>query len=169
MVAIGFARAAAAQGATVLPKTDVLTVNITANKVTGVTTTRGVIEGPIVVDAAGAWTRQVAEVSGISVPLVPTRQQLIVTEFLDGARADLPMVRIMDAAVYTRPCQGGFLWGVYEETPRFFEMKSLGAVSISRTCYSTSRFFVRPLWRSRINFRSCKRLRCESFVAAYRR
>jgi glycine/D-amino acid oxidase-like deaminating enzyme len=126
-VAIGFARAAAAQGATVLPKTDVLSVNITASKVTGVTTAKGIIEGPIVVDAAGAWTRQVAEASGISVPLIPTRQQLIVTEPLDGARADLPMVRIMDAAVYTRPCQGGLLWGVYEETPRFFDMQSLGA------------------------------------------
>ncbi|BAC52984.1 blr7719 [Bradyrhizobium diazoefficiens USDA 110] len=60
-------------------------------------------------------------------PLVPTRQQLIVTEPLDGARADQPMIRIMDAAVYTRPCQGGLLWGVYEETPRLFDMESLGA------------------------------------------
>jgi hypothetical protein len=25
-----------------------------------------------------------------------------------------------------RPCQGGFLWGVYEEAPRFFDMQSLG-------------------------------------------
>jgi 4-methylaminobutanoate oxidase (formaldehyde-forming) len=126
-VAIGFARAAAAQGATVLSKTDVRTVNISAGKVTGVTTAKGVIEAPVVVDAAGAWTRLIAEASGIRVPLVPTRQQLIVTEPLDGARADLPMARIMDAAVYARPCRGGFLWGVYEETPRFFEMKSLGA------------------------------------------
>jgi hypothetical protein len=32
----------------------------------------------------------------------------------------------MDAAVYIRPCQGGFLWGVYEEDPSFFDMKVLG-------------------------------------------
>lgn len=76
-----------------------LTVNISAGRVTGVTTAKGIIEGPIVVDAAGAWTRQVAEASGISVPLVPTRQQLIITEPLVGVRADLPMVRIMGAAV----------------------------------------------------------------------
>ena len=25
-----------------------------------------------------------------------------------------------------RPCQGGLLWGVYEEAPRFFDMQSLG-------------------------------------------
>jgi len=126
-VAVGFAKAAAARGVTLLPKTDVSAVNIRAAKVTGVTTAKGVIEAPIVVDAAGAWTRQVAEASGIRVPLVPTRQQLIVTEPLDGVRADLPMIRIMDAAVYMRPCQKGFLWGVYEDSPRFFDMPSLGA------------------------------------------
>jgi glycine/D-amino acid oxidase-like deaminating enzyme len=126
-VAVGYARAAAAQGATLVPKTGVLAVNINAGRVAGVTTAKGSIECPIVVDAAGAWTRQVAEASGIRVPLVPTRQQLIVTEPLDGANANLPMVRIMDAAVYMRPCQGGFLWGVYEAAPRFFDMQSLGA------------------------------------------
>lgn len=125
-IAIGFARAAQAKGATLLPNADVIAVEIRDGEVTGARTTNGTIAAPIVVDAAGAWTRQVAEASGISVPLVPTRQQLIVTEPLDGARADLPMVRIMDAAVYARPCQGGLLWGVYEELPRFFDMQSLG-------------------------------------------
>jgi glycine/D-amino acid oxidase-like deaminating enzyme len=125
-VAIGFARAAAAKGATLSPRTDVTEVCIEGGKVTGVQTSNGTIQTAVVVDAAGAWTRQVAEASGIRVPLVPTRQQLIVTEPLDGVRADLPIVRIMDAAVYARPCQGGFLWGVYEEDPRFFDMQSLG-------------------------------------------
>ena len=41
-------------------------------------------------------------------------------------RPDLPMVRIIDAAVYMRRCQGGFLWGVYEEEPTFFDMDELG-------------------------------------------
>ena len=126
-VAIGFARAAATRGVAVLPKADVLAVNIDAMKVTGVTTAKCTIQAPVVVDAAGAWTRQVAEVSGLCVPLVPTRQQLIVTHPVEGAHADLPMIRIMDAAVYMRPCEGGFLWGVYEEPPRFFDMQSLGA------------------------------------------
>jgi 4-methylaminobutanoate oxidase (formaldehyde-forming) len=78
-VAVGYARAAATRGATLLPKINVLAVNITAGKVTGVTTAKGAIESPIVVDAAGAWRRQVAETSGIRVPLVPIRHHLIVT------------------------------------------------------------------------------------------
>ena len=124
-VAIGYARAAQAKGATLLPNTDVIGVSIEGGKVTGVRTNEGPIRAAVVVDAAGAWTRQVAEASGVRVPLVPTRQQLIITEPIDGVRADLPMVRIMDAAVYARPCLGGFLWGVYEEHPRFFDMQSL--------------------------------------------
>ncbi len=126
-VAVGFARGAEANGARVMPRTTVTCVKIEAGKVTGVETDQGSIRAPIVVDAAGAWTRQVAELSGIRVPLVPTAQQLFVTEPLEGARADLPMVRIMDAAVYMRPCDGGFLWGVYEEEPRFFDMSTLGS------------------------------------------
>ena len=126
-IAVGFARAAAAKGTILSPRTNVTEVSIEGGKVSGVQTSSGPIRTGVVVDAAGAWTRQVAEASGIRVPLVPTRQQLIVTEPVEGVRADLPMVRIMDAAVYARPCQGGFLWGVYEEDPRFFDMHSLGA------------------------------------------
>jgi glycine/D-amino acid oxidase-like deaminating enzyme len=126
-VAVGFARAAAANGAKLMPQTTVTRVIIEAGKVTGVDTDRGAIRSAIVVDAAGAWTRQIAEASGIRIPLVPTAQQLSVTEPLHGARADLPMLRIMDAAVYMRPCEGGFLWGVYEEEPRFFDMGTLGS------------------------------------------
>jgi len=125
-VAIGFARAAEIGGATLLPQTAVTRVRIDDGEVTGVDTDRGAIRAPIVVDAAGAWTRQVAEASGVRVPLVATAQQLFVTEPVEGARANLPMVRIMDAAVYMRPCDGGFLWGVYEEHPRFFDMDGLG-------------------------------------------
>jgi glycine/D-amino acid oxidase-like deaminating enzyme len=125
-IAIGFARGAEARGATLLPHTAVTRVLIEQGQVRGVDTHTGTIQAPIVVDAAGAWTRQVAEASGIRIPLVPTAQQLFVTEPVPGAHADLPMVRIMDAAVYMRPCDGGFLWGVYEEDPCFFDMQALG-------------------------------------------
>jgi len=125
-LAVGFARGAQERGATLVAHTAALRILIEDGQVTGVDTDKGPIRAPIVVDAAGAWTRQVAEASGIRIPIVPTAQQLFVTEPLPGVRADLPMVRIMDAAVYMRPCDGGFLWGVYEEDPRFFDMSSLG-------------------------------------------
>jgi glycine/D-amino acid oxidase-like deaminating enzyme len=124
-VAIGYVRGAEARGARVMPRTTVTRVNVEGGRVQSVETDRGVIRAPVVVDAAGAWTRQVAAASGIRVPLVPTRHQLFITDPLDGVRPDLPIVRIMDAAVYVRPCDGGLLWGGYEEVPRFFDMDAL--------------------------------------------
>jgi glycine/D-amino acid oxidase-like deaminating enzyme len=124
-VAIGYVRAAEAGGAAIVPQTTVTRVDITGGRVAGVQTSRGPISAPVVVDAAGAWTRQVAALSGIDIPLVPTRHQLFVTEPIEGAGAELPIVRVMDAAVYVRPCDGGFLWGGYEERPRFFDMGAL--------------------------------------------
>src|SRR5262245_26550284 len=67
-VAVGFARAAQAAGATLLSHTAVGRVLIEGGHVVGVETDRGSIRAPIVVDAAGAWTRQVAEASGIRIP-----------------------------------------------------------------------------------------------------
>jgi glycine/D-amino acid oxidase-like deaminating enzyme len=124
-VAIGYVRGAEARGVSVLPRTTVVSVQIDGGRVSGVETDRGTIRTSIVVDAAGAWTRQVAAASGIRIPLVPTRHQLFVTEPLDGVHPRLPIVRIMDAAVYVRPCDGGLLWGGYEEGPRFFDMDRL--------------------------------------------
>lgn len=124
-VAIGYVRGAEARGVTLLPHTTVTRVKVDDGRVESVETDRGVIRTHAVVDAAGAWTRQVAAASGIRIPLVPTRHQLFVTEPLDGVRADLPIVRIMDAAVYVRPCGDGLLWGGYEEDPRFFDMDEL--------------------------------------------
>ena len=126
-VAVGYARAAAKRGVAVMPNTTVTRVEIEDGAVTSVETGRGRISSPVVVDAAGAWTRQVAALSGIHIPLVPTRHQLFVTEPIRGVRADLPMVRVMDAAVYVRPCEGGLLWGVFEEDPRQVEMDALGS------------------------------------------
>ncbi|MFD1560119.1 NAD(P)/FAD-dependent oxidoreductase [Paraburkholderia silviterrae] len=85
-LAVGFARAAQANGAVLLPNTAVTCILIADGEVSGVDTTAGRIHAPIVVDAAGAWTRQVAEACGIRVPLVTTAQQLFVTEPVPDAR-----------------------------------------------------------------------------------
>ena len=94
-VAVGFARGAEALGVSLMPSTSVTSVRIASGRVEAVETDEGAIVTPVVVDAAGAWTRQVAAASGIRIPLVPTLPQFIVTETVPGVRPDLPMVRIM--------------------------------------------------------------------------
>jgi 4-methylaminobutanoate oxidase (formaldehyde-forming) len=133
-VAIGYATAAGALGVTLLPRTTVTGIRAEGGVVHGVETERGPIESPVVVDAAGAWARQVAASAGIHVPMIPTRHQIFITEPVAGVRPELPIVRIMDAAVYVRPCWGGFLAGGYESDPMQFDMDALpGDFSIAET------------------------------------
>lgn len=119
-----FTAAARARGATILthqPVTGLL--RDASGRVTGVQTSRGDIAAPIVVDAAGAWTRQVADEEGIRIPVVPMRHQLFITEPLPGTNNSQPICRVIDANVYVRPCWGGLMLGGYETNPLPFEMR----------------------------------------------
>jgi glycine/D-amino acid oxidase-like deaminating enzyme len=121
-----YTAAARARGVTVLPETPVtgLERGNGSGRVTGVTTSKGSISAPIVVDAAGAWTRQVAEESGIRIPVVPMRHQLFITEPMPGIRNEQSICRVIDANVYVRPCWGGLMLGGYEANPLPFEMRN---------------------------------------------
>ena len=123
----GYARAAERLGATVLPHTEVTAIRSRDGAVTGVTTSRGEIRAPIVVDAAGAWARLVAEDAGIRIPTVPMRHQLFITEPIAGVRPEHPICRVIDANVYIRPDKGGLMLGGYEPNPQPYDMRELPA------------------------------------------
>jgi glycine/D-amino acid oxidase-like deaminating enzyme len=84
------------------------------------------IRTAVVVDAAGAWARQVGELAGGRVPVVPTRHQLLITEPVAGVEATQPIVRVIDANVYVRPERGGLLMGGYEDDPLQVDVRRLG-------------------------------------------
>lgn len=113
----GYVKAAVRLGATLLANTAVTGVEIDGGAVRGVMTDAGPIEAPVVVDAAGAWTRQVAASVGLRIPIVPTRHQLLITTPLPGVHPHQPITRIIDANVYVRPCDGGLMLGGYERDP----------------------------------------------------
>ena len=94
--------AARLHGAEVLEHEAVTDVTLSGGKVAGVETSRRSISAAAVVDAAGAWTRQVAELAGATVAVAPVRHQLLITEPSPVFKDD-PIVRIVDAAVYLRP------------------------------------------------------------------
>jgi glycine/D-amino acid oxidase-like deaminating enzyme len=124
-VAQVYVAAARQLGVTVLTETPVTALEREpgSGRITGVTTNQGAIASPIVVDAAGAWTRQVSEEAGIRIPVVPMRHQLMITAPLPGIRDEQPICRVIDANVYVRPCWGGLMLGGYETNPLPFEMR----------------------------------------------
>ncbi len=92
-------------------------------RIRGVRTSAGVIESPVVVDAAGAWSALLADEVGIRIPMVPTRHQLFITEPIAGVEPHHPIVRIHEPSVYTRPEQGGLMLGGYEDQPLQIDMR----------------------------------------------
>ena len=64
-----FLEAAKQNGAKLIQNCEVTAIQASGGRVTGVSTTQGDFDSPIVINAAGPWARQVASLAGIDVPL----------------------------------------------------------------------------------------------------
>jgi glycine/D-amino acid oxidase-like deaminating enzyme len=95
----------------------VIAITVSGGRVAAVQTTRRTIPARSVVDAAGAWTRQVAELAGAGVAVAPVRHQLLITEPAADLDPAAPIARVVDAAVYLRPARGGLMVGGFEPDP----------------------------------------------------
>jgi glycine/D-amino acid oxidase-like deaminating enzyme len=104
-------------GAVVTENEPVVGIPVTAGRVAGVETERRSIAAPVVVDAAGAWVRQVAELAGARISVATVRHQLMITAPTDDVDPADPIVRVVDAAVYLRPARGGLMIGGFEPDP----------------------------------------------------
>jgi glycine/D-amino acid oxidase-like deaminating enzyme len=123
LVPEGYAAAAARLGVTLRPHTPAMAILRDGGRVGGVETPSGRIAAPVVVDAAGAWTRAIAAESGIEIPVVPMRHQLFITEPNPAVRPEHAICRVIDANVYVRPCWGGLMLGGYESEPQPHDLR----------------------------------------------
>jgi glycine/D-amino acid oxidase-like deaminating enzyme len=112
-----YLRAAVLAGVDVLPHTSVTGIHVEHGQTRGVVTSRGKTDAPVVVDAAGAWARAVGALAGAYLPLVSLRHQLYITDAIDGMQSQFPILRFVDAAVYTRPARQGIMVGAFEADP----------------------------------------------------
>ncbi|MFI5063103.1 MAG: NAD(P)/FAD-dependent oxidoreductase [Streptosporangiales bacterium] len=104
-------------GVTVLAGDAVTAVLTAGGSVTGLRTSQREVAATVVVDAAGAWVRQVGDLAGAAVPAAPVRHQLLITGPLPQVPASAPITRILDHAVYLRPARGGLMLGGFEASP----------------------------------------------------
>jgi glycine/D-amino acid oxidase-like deaminating enzyme len=89
--------------------------------INGVSTTRGFVSTRCVVNAAGPWAAEVAEMAGADLPVEPLRRQLVPTEPFDQLPKRFPMVIDMSTGFHFRREGAGILlaWNDPEETPGF--------------------------------------------------
>ena len=117
----GFIKRAAENGATVWKSVEATGILKNDDRVSGVITQRGEISAPIVINAAGAWAAQIADMAGVDLPVTPLRRMLIPTEPFDEVSHEIPMVVDMSNGFHFRPEGRGFLlaWNDPEETPGY--------------------------------------------------
>jgi glycine/D-amino acid oxidase-like deaminating enzyme len=123
----GYARATAKLGGELLPNTDVTGFGTQDGRITSVITSRGEIRTPVVVDAAGAWTRLVGSFAGARIGAIATRHQLLITHPIPGVQPLHPITRLIDCNLYVRPADGGLMVGGYESDPLQLDMSNLPA------------------------------------------
>jgi glycine/D-amino acid oxidase-like deaminating enzyme len=104
-------------GSLVIGETPVTGILVDNGEITGVSTPRGDIATPLVIDAAGAWAREVGALAGVEVPVAPVRHQLLITRPIAGMSPQEPIARIVDASAYLRPARGGLMMGGMESDP----------------------------------------------------
>ncbi len=93
-----YARAAKKLGAKIYKFTEVKDIKVKDGKVEEVVTNRGKIKTKYVVNAAGAWSKEIAKMVGINMPNKPVRKEALVTE---------PIERLFDCMVIS------FKHGIY--------------------------------------------------------
>lgn len=110
------------EGGDLRERTPALSIVESEGRAVGVETAAGRIDADVVIVAAGAWTNELLERTGYTLPLVPHVVSRIVTEPLD-VPADLPLLFIRGEAsglpksVWIREENGRMMFGTDYETP----------------------------------------------------
>src|SRR5437588_5064577 len=120
-VMMGFMLNAREKGVRLWLDTSVTGIEVESDQVVAVTTSRGRVSTRVVVNAAGAWAAQIADMAGADLPVEPLRRQLVPTEPFDQLPQRFPMVIDMSTGFHFRREGKGILlaWNDPKETPGF--------------------------------------------------
>jgi sarcosine oxidase subunit beta len=120
-VTMGFAKAAQRAGVTIERDTEVTGIARAHGRVSGVTTSRGPISAPVVVNAAGPYARAVGAMAGVDVPVDPYRRHIFIANATSGVPSSRIMVIDFDTTFYFHREGAGVLFGMgdRDEAPTF--------------------------------------------------
>jgi 4-methylaminobutanoate oxidase (formaldehyde-forming) len=104
-------------GARILEGVSVTGFDIRDGRVHGVHTALGSIACEKVIVCGGLWTRALAAMAGVNVPLAPVQHQYVITDVIPGVTRGLPTLRDPDRLTYYKEEVGGLVFGGYEPDP----------------------------------------------------
>jgi 4-methylaminobutanoate oxidase (formaldehyde-forming) len=111
---MSLAKGARLKGVTVLEGVAVTGLSTRGRTVTGVRTPFGDIEAEVVVNCAGMWGRQLADKSGVNVPLQAAEHYYLITDKVPGLSKSWPVIEDPASYGYYREEVGGLMIGLFE-------------------------------------------------------
>lgn len=105
-----FYRAAKRLGVEFETGVEVTGITTEGGRITGVNTTKGRINTPMVLNAAGGYSREIAEMVGIELPVYKERHQILVTEPVEPMQGPMVMSFGLNLYVQQSP-HGSFIMG----------------------------------------------------------
>ncbi|MGH7264515.1 MAG: NAD(P)/FAD-dependent oxidoreductase [Candidatus Rokuibacteriota bacterium] len=107
-VTTGFAEGARRRGVVVEQMAEVVGLETEGGRVTGVRMVTGeTIAAPVVVNAAGLWCRRIAEMAGVTLPIVVGRHPVFIIERAPAFGRPHPVYLDLASGTFLRPETGG--------------------------------------------------------------
>ncbi len=115
-----YAEAAKRLGVQIELYTEVMGLKKKGNRISAVVTSRGEIDTPLVVNAAGGDSVTIARMVGVELPIVPTRHEIMVTEPLEPFFTTM-VISFLHGVYFRQEKRGGIImgYGDPEERPGF--------------------------------------------------
>ncbi|MBI1621923.1 GcvT family protein [Aquamicrobium zhengzhouense] len=127
-IAMALAKGARQRGAAIIEGVKVTSVAKKNGRVSGVSWQRGEEHGTIatdiVINCAGMWGRDLAEQSGVTLPLHACEHFYLVTEPIEGL-SRLPVLRVPDECAYYKEDAGKMMLGAFEPVAKPWGMNGI--------------------------------------------
>lgn len=123
---LALTKGALSRGATIFEHTPVIDIKVTDGRVSGVETEGGFIHADSVVICAGLWSRKLAAMANVDLPIAPCHHYYLLTRPIDGIDGHLPTLSDHDSHLYIRDDVGGLLVGCFEPDAIAIDPAQLG-------------------------------------------
>jgi sarcosine oxidase subunit beta len=106
-----YANAARKKGANIYTHTTVVDIKTENKKIAAVKTDKGTIKTNIVVNAAGVWSKKIAEMINVKLPNIPFRKEIMVTERLKPM-FEAMVISFKDGIYFSQQNEGQIVGGI---------------------------------------------------------
>ena len=119
-------KGAKGRGAKIFENTAVTGILTEAGRIAGVETDRGLVRCEAIALCTGLWSRRMAQMAGVEVPVWPCEHFYLLTRPIDGITGNMPTLSDHDSHLYVRDDSGGLLVGCFEPLGKAIDPASLG-------------------------------------------